>query len=251
MTDDVLLRSDEAGIATLTLNRPEVLNALSMEVFVALDREIKAIAAAEDQIHCVILRGSGRSFCAGADLKQVKERLAQGQQTEASVYFKADVINALAALPQPVIGAVHGHCYTGGMELVLACDIIYAADNTRFADTHAKIGGRAAWGLAQRLPRRVGIAAAKEMMFSAREIKIEDALRIGLVNRVVPADQLDAEARKLAEDITRHPFSVLKWVKHVVDGGAGLPLDEAIAWERTQRGGGSREIAARLKDTKW
>lgn len=250
MSSDVLLRSDADGVRTLTLNRPDALNALSVELFEALDREIKTLSAAGDDVRCVIIRGAGRSFCAGADLREVKERLAAGRQSAEHVYYKADIIRALEALPLPVIAAVQGHCYTGGLELALASDIIYAASNVRFADTHAKIGGRAAWGLPQRLSRRVGLSAAKEIMFSARPLNADDALRIGLVNRIVAPEELDTEAMKLAQEIAANAASVVTWLKAVVNDGAGLPLDEALAWERTQRGA-SRDVSARLKDTKW
>jgi enoyl-CoA hydratase len=236
MANDELLRTDRDGVATLTLNRPEAMNALTGEMFEALAEAVTSIAAAPDEVRCVILRGAGGSFCAGSDVKQLKERIAKGLQTDAVTYAKADVITALAALPQPVLGAVQGRCYTGGMELILACDIIYAADDTRFADTHAKIGGRAGWGLPQRLARRVGAAAAKEIMFTSTPFSAEDALRIGLVNRVVPAAELVDAVEALAADIVRNPPSSVNWLKRVVDEGAALPLDEALAWERTQRG---------------
>lgn len=112
---DLVLRSDDEGLTTLTLNRPEALNALSPAMFVELREHIDAIGAQQDEIGCVILNGAGRSFSAGNDLKAI-----QAGERAPSPYFQAETLEAIEGLPQPVIAAVHGHCYTGSLELVLA-----------------------------------------------------------------------------------------------------------------------------------
>lgn len=237
-------RHDEGGVATLTLNRPDVLNALSMQSFRELREHVDAIADAGDAVGCVILRGAGRSFCAGADLKAFKQR--QPGDPDPTPFNRA-TLSALAALPQPVIAAVHGHCMTGGLELALAADIIFAADNTRLSDTHQKWGLHAGWGLTQRLPRRIGPAMAKEMMLSGREITLEEALRVGLVNRVLPLDQLMDEARALATQIAGHPRGVTRWVKKMIDGGRDLPLADALAYETQHNPGRNADLESRLQ----
>jgi len=237
-------RYDEGGVATLTLNRPDVLNALSAQSFRELRAHADAIAAAGDEIGCVILRGAGRSFCAGADLKAFKHRQPGDPDPTP---FNRETLSTLAALSQPVIAAVHGHCMTGGLELALTADIIMAADNTRLSDTHQKWGLHAGWGLTQRLPRRIGAAMAKEMMLSGRELTLDEALRVGLVNRVVPLNRLMEEAQALAAQIAAHPRGVTRWVKKMIDGGLDLPLAAALAYETSHNPGRNADLEARLQ----
>ena len=236
-------RNDDAGVATLTLNRPEVLNALSAASFRALRAHIDDIAGQTDSIGCVVLRGAGRSFCAGADLKAFKERRPADPDPTP---FNRATLCALSALPQPVIAAVHGHCMTGGLELALCADFIVAAETTRFADTHQKWGLHAGWGLTQRLPRAVGSAMAKEMMFSGRDVLADEALRIGLVNRVVPQETLYAEAQLLAERIAGHPRAVARWVKRMIDGGRDMSLADALQYEEAENPGRNADLEQRL-----
>ena len=236
-------RKDDAGVATLTLNRPEVLNALSAASFRELREHVDAIAAQIAEIGCVVLRGAGRSFCAGADLKALKGRSLTDPDPTA---FNRATIAALAELPQPLIVAVHGHCMTGGLELALTGDIVIAADDTRFADSHQKWGLHAGWGLTQRLPRRIGSAMAKEMMFSGREVLADEALRIGLINRVVPAAQLRTEVQGFAAQIAAHPHGVTRWVKAMIDGGLDLPLADALTMEIEQNPGRNMDLEERL-----
>ncbi|WP_175907673.1 MULTISPECIES: enoyl-CoA hydratase/isomerase family protein [Burkholderia] len=237
-------RQDEGGVATLTLNRPEVLNALSAQSFRELRSHVDAIAAAGDGIGCVVLRGAGRAFCAGADLKAFKQRRPGDSDPTP---FNRETLSALAALPQPVIAAVHGHCMTGGLELALAADIIIGADNTRLSDSHQRWGLHAGWGLTQRLSRRIGPAMAKEMMLSGRELTLDEALRLGLLNRVVPLDRLTEEAQALAAQIAVHPRDVTRWVKKMIDGGIDLPLVDALAYEVRHNPGRNADLEDRLQ----
>jgi enoyl-CoA hydratase len=235
-------RQDENAIATLTLNRPEALNALSTELFEELRAHIDALAA-DEAVACVIVRGAGRSFCAGADLKALKTGRAPGSKPTT---FKRDTVAALEALPQPVIAAVHGHCFTGGLELALAADVIVAAQNTRFADTHAKWGLHAGWGMSARLPRRIGIPAAKRMMFSAREVNAEEALRLGLADLLVPDDRLGEETRALATAMAANSSQVLRWLKRTLAQNATMSLADALEYERTSNPGMTADAAARV-----
>lgn len=243
MSSSLVTRQDADGVATLTLNRPEVLNAISAATFVELRAHIDAISSQLDLVGCVVLRGEGRSFCAGADLKAFKDRKPTDPDPTP---FNRATMTALADLPQPVIAAVHGHCMTGGLELALTSDIIIAAENTRFADTHQKWGLHAGWGLTQRLPRRIGGSMAKEMMFSGREVLADEALRIGLANRVVPLDRLQEEAHALAAQIAGHPRGVARWVKSTIDAGLEMSLENGLALEIETNPGRNTDLEERL-----
>ena len=124
-----------------------------------------------------------------------------------SRHFQAETLDAIEQLPQPVIAAVQGHCYTGSLELALACDLMVAAENAKFADTHGKWGMSPTWGMSQRLPRRIGLLAAKEMMFSGRIVSGTEAAAIGLANRCVPDDRLLDTAIEMARGFSRTPGS--------------------------------------------
>ena len=140
MTEPLVIRRDDGGITTLTLNRPDKLNALTPALFVELRGHLDALRDRDD-ISCVILRGAGRSFCAGHDLPAI----ASGERAP-SRHFEPETIDALEALPMPTIAQVHGHCFTGGLELALACDLIVAAESTRLGDTHGQWGLVPIWG---------------------------------------------------------------------------------------------------------
>ena len=130
-----------------------------------------------------------------------------------------------------MIGAINGFCMTGGLELALSCDLLYASENAVFADTHAKVGLMPTWGMCQRLPRLIGNGRAKEMSLSGRKIDAPTALAWGLVNRVFPPDQLLAETLKLANEITRNNQTSVIGMKGLIDKGTNLPLEEALAYE--------------------
>ena len=143
----LVLRQDHGGLATLTLNRPEKMNALTVQMFLELHEHVAALEQQTDTIGAVLLRGAGRCFSAGNDLHDI----AAGQPLPMP-YLQARTIDRLANLPQPVITAVHGHCYTGALELALAGDLIVTSATARFADTHAKWALTPLWGMSQRLP---------------------------------------------------------------------------------------------------
>ncbi len=161
---ELVLREDKDGLCTLTLNRPEKLNALNHDVFKALAAQIENIEAHPASVGCVVLRGAGRSFCAGHDLDDI----SGGREGHHVAQFESRTIERLSNLPMPVVCVVQGHCLTGGLELALGGDIIIAAETAKFADTHGKWDLVPVWGISQRLPRRVGVARAMEMMFTSR-----------------------------------------------------------------------------------
>lgn len=240
--NELVLREDAGGVAYLTLNRPEQLNALSPSLFVELRKHIEDIASTPDSIGCVILRGAGRSFSAGNDIKAI-----QSGDRAPSAHFQAETIDALQSLPQPVIAAVKGHCYTGALELALGCDFIVAAESARFADTHGKWSMTPTWGMSQRLPRRIGAARAKQMMFTGTPVSGAEAVSLGLANVCVPDDELDATVAAMAATIVANSWHTLRADKSLVNEGQAYALREGLAYERRTSPGAGPDMAERLK----
>jgi enoyl-CoA hydratase/carnithine racemase len=237
---ELVIRRDDDGVAVLSLNRPEVLNALSPALFVQLRAHVDALAA-DESIGVVVLRGEGRSFSAGNDLKAM-----QAGERPPYRHHQAETIDAIEALPQPVVGAVRGHCFTGGLELLLACDVIVAADDARIADTHGRWGMAPTWGMTQRLPRRVGEYRAREMMFTGREVSGTEAAAIGLANRSVPADEVDDAATAIARQMAGQSWWTLRAEKQLLAATRDLPASEGIAYEREHSPGAGPDMAERI-----
>ena len=238
----LVLREDSNGVAILTLNRPEQLNSLSPSLFVELRAHIDAIAAEADTVGCVVLRGAGRSFSAGNDIKAI-----QAGDRAPSAHHQAETIDAIEKLPQPVIAAVQGHCYTGALELALGCDFIIAAESARFADTHGKWSMTPTWGMSQRLPRRIGAARAKQMMFSGTPVSGQEAVALGLANQCVPDAELERVVGDLAHAIVANSWHTLRADKQLVNEGQEFSLREGLAYERRTSPGAGPDMAERLK----
>lgn len=218
-------RSDE-GFATLTLDRPEKLNTLSNE----LRREmVAAIASLESEpnVRVLILTGSGRAFSAGMDLDEwaVTTELAAGA-------YDNDPVKALRSFSGPVIGAINGLAVTGGFEMALACDLLVASTNARFADTHAHVGLLPGWGGSVRMARLIGLNRAKELALTGRFLAADEALSWGLVNHLVAPDELIPKAEELARDMAAAVPGTLNDYKRLLDDESNLALDEALALER-------------------
>jgi enoyl-CoA hydratase len=243
MADDPLvLRSDRDGVATLTLNRPDKLNALTPGSFVALRAHIDAIAD-DDAVHCVVLTGAGRSFCAGHDLGSIS-----AAERAPSKHFEPETVDALEQLPQPTIAKIHGHCFTGGLELALACDLLVAADSTKLGDTHGQWGLVPVWGMSVRLPERVGRSTAKQLMFTSRRIDGPTAAGIGLVDRSVPADELDAIVDSLAAEILRNSPGTNRRVKKLIAAHDDRTRSEALQYERELPFGVPEDMRERMSN---
>lgn len=238
---DLVLRSDADGVATLTLNRPEALNALSPSLFVELRAHLDAIAAATDTIGCVVLRGAGRCFSAGNDVKAI-----QAGERATSSHFQAETLDAIEALAQPMIAQVHGYCFTGALEVVLACDLCIAGESARFADTHGRWSMTPTWGMSQRLPRRIGVLRAKKLMFTGQPIDASEAAAIGLVNHCVPDAELDSAVAALASTIVANSWFTLRADKRLVNEGQRYTLAEGLAYERRTSPGAGPDMAQRL-----
>lgn len=237
--NELVLRTDEGGIATLTLNRPEKRNALNLALWAELDAHVDAIAAAGEAIGVVVLRANGPAFCAGNDLKE--------RGTEAPrKHYQGSIVTKLAELPQPLIVAVQGGCFTGGLELALAGDIIVAGESARFADTHGKFGLVPIWGMSQRLPRRVGEAKAREMSFTGLPVSGAEAARIGLANHCVADGELDAVVRRLAEAIAGQSRHSVFAYKKLYREQADLPLGAGLAHEVFASAGVAPDFAERV-----
>ena len=212
----LVLRENHGGIAVLTLNRPEKLNALSKELIESLDEHVEALARESKTIGLVILRGAGGNFSAGHDMNEV---LAQ-VKAHAKPHYYVEVIDKVANLPQPVIAAVQGHCSTGALELALAADLIAATESAQFCDAYARWGLTPIWGLSLRLPHRIGTAKAAEMMFTCRTYSGREAHDMHLVNFCWPEQQFEAELAALAADILAN-----SWYSNQVDKRALLESD--------------------------
>ncbi len=238
---ELVLRSDEDGITTLTFNRPEALNALSPALFVELRSHLEGISRQIDDVGCVVLRGSGRSFSAGNDL-----RAMQAGEKAPTPYFQAETLELIEAMPQPVIAAVHGHCYTGSLELALACDLLVAAESARFADTHGKWALTPTWGMTQRLPRRIGPLKAKELMFTGRVVSGLEAAEIGLANVCVPDEDFDSTVRNLALEMVKNSWHTLRADKRLINEGQRYTLAEGLLFERTTSPGPGPDMEERL-----
>lgn len=217
MTDsgnDALLSERVDGVLTLTLNRPDALNALRPEMLVGLGQEIRA-ADADDQVSVVVLRGAGRAFSAGVDLKVLQGISAEaGKIGDVFDAPAADVAQAMRESSKPIIARVHGACFTGALEIALHCDFIYASTETRFGDTHTRFGLRPTWGMSQTLSRAVGIRRAKELSYSGVTFSAAEARAWGLVNQVFEDEErLDAALAQLCSRIAANSASAVAAMK--------------------------------------
>lgn len=224
MSENRIIREDAGGLCTLTLSRPDKLNALDTAAFEALDAHCAALERQTDSIGCVVLRGSGRGFCAGADLGKIGTAPIDPR-------FKPGVIDRLSRLPQPVIAAVHGVCFTGGLELALACDFIVADLTAKFADTHGKFGLVGAWGMGQRLSRRIGVPGAKMMMMTSVGVSAEEANEIGLVNMLAKIGDLDRMVAAFAAEILANSWHTNFAAKRMLRETEGMSVSDALAHE--------------------
>ncbi len=237
----LVLLEKRDGYAVVTLNRPDEMNALSRELraqFVQVFEE----CTANDNIRVIILTGSGRAFCAGFDLKELGSEQSENAAEE--------VNNALAwamdAFDGPIIGAINGHAITGGFEMALACDVLIASENARFADTHARVGILPGWGLSQKLPRLIGLSRAREISFTGAPVSARQAYEWGLVNHVYPADQLLDKAVEMAENMCGCVPHILRQYKSLIAEGYSMPYKEALVWEEAQAIESARQASAAI-----
>jgi enoyl-CoA hydratase len=226
----MLLIEKAEGVATVTLNRPEAMNAMSKALRAALAQAFADLDR-DDEVRAVILTGAGeRAFTAGLDLKELGSD-PDGMSAANATTPAANPVLAIEQCRKPVIGAINGVAITGGFEVALACDILIASSTARFADTHARVGITPGWGLSQKLSRRIGLYRAKELSFSGNFLDAQTALAWGLVNHVVAPDELMAAARKLAGEIATIPVEMLVFYKRLIDDGFATTLEQGLAIE--------------------
>jgi enoyl-CoA hydratase len=242
MSDDLVLREERGGCCALTLNRPQKLNALNFAVFKALDARLDHIEKNVASVGCVVLRGAGRSFCAGHDLDDI----GGGSEGRDVANFETRTIERLSNLPQPVIVVVQGHCLTGGLELALGGDIIIAAESAKFADTHGKWDLVPVWGLSQRLPRRIGRAKALEMSFTSRTYSGREAANMGLANICVADAELDATVAAFVKDVLANSWRSNRAIKALIDDTDGMNVKAGLAHELHRSIGRGTEMGERL-----
>jgi enoyl-CoA hydratase len=226
MSEPVLRVETQRGVATVALNRPNALNALSRELRAEIARAFRRLAA-DGETRVIILTGSGRAFCAGLDLKEISGEV----EASGDGFADREMLTSIADFEGPIIGAINGFAITGGFELALACDLLIASSDARFADTHARVGIMPGWGLSQKLSRLIGIHRAKELSFTGNYLSAEQAEAWGLVNRVVAPDELLACCRSLAEDMLSCVPDVLRGYKQVIDSGFAGGLSEGLEME--------------------
>jgi enoyl-CoA hydratase len=218
------------GIATITLNRPEALNAFNKEV---ADEVLQAVddIKADENVRVVVLTGAGeKAFSAGADIKAMKGMNAL-KARELSLMGER-LCNAFENLEKPVVAALNGYALGGGLEVAMACDLRIASENARMGQREVNIGLIPGWGGTQRLTRLIGRTKAKELVFTGRMIGAKTAERLGIVNMVVPADKFKEAVRQLATELASKAPVALKVAKAVINKGADMSLDAAIALER-------------------
>lgn len=224
-----ILLEKKGNVAIATIDRPKALNALNSEVLNDLNTLVDTVNA-DPEIRVLILTGSGeKAFVAGADIGEMSSL----SKAEGEAFGKKgnDVFRRIETLPIPVIAAVNGYALGGGCELSMACDIRIASDTAVFGQPETGLGITPGFGGTQRLARLIGPGMAKQLIYSARNIKADEALRIGLVNAVYPAEELMAAAEKLAETIARNAPIAVRACKQAINEGLEQPMDEAIVLE--------------------
>jgi enoyl-CoA hydratase len=233
---DVLIDTRD-GVRTITLHRPDKRNALTRAMRDELIRLAAAIDA-DDEVAAVVLTGADPAFSAGVDLGEIASGLAADAvpgtlpaAERAAAVAGGNPGAALRAVRTPVIAAVNGACFTGALEIALSCDVIVASERATFGDTHARFGILPLWGMSALLPERVGTARARDLSLTGRTVAADEALGIGLVEHVVPHEELLPFALALAADIVSADRTAVLGMQDLYDHGTGRPLDDRLAAE--------------------
>ena len=226
MTEPLVLIADHDAVRLLTLNRPKARNALSRDLIRATYAALTE-ADAEESVRAVVLTGADPAFCAGVDLKEA--------QRDGLKYFQEfrsqSCIAAVAKMRTPIVGAINGATFTGGLEMALGCDFLVASERAVFADTHARVGILPAGGMTARLPQVVGLAMARRLSMTGEVVDAARAERIGLVTEVVSHERLIDRALELAGQIAEVPGPVMLGLKEIYTTGAAAVIDPALAAE--------------------
>jgi 2-(1,2-epoxy-1,2-dihydrophenyl)acetyl-CoA isomerase len=217
MTDEQPILLDVAdGVATVTLNRPDALNALNTELKARFE-EIVVELRDRDDVRAVLITGAGRAFCAGGDLKDMQTDKTPAGERRRMQRILTTILLPLTKLEKPVVSAVNGHCHGAGVSIAIAADVTIAAESAVFSLAFSRVGLVPDWGALFLLPRRVGITRAKELVFTARRFGAAEALELGLVSQVVPDAELLTTAKELATRLAQGPTIVLGMSKRLLD----------------------------------
>ena len=230
MSADCLQCTVSAGHARVTLNRPDALNALNGELVRRLAETFAALRS-DPQVRVVSLRGAGPSFCAGADLKGFLGILDDAPALTAYIRSVRDTFTQIETFPHPVLAVVHGFVLAGGLELLLSCDLAIAAEDAVLGDQHINFGLLPGGGASQRLPRVLGMRKAKELMYLGSRVSGAEAAQLGLVNRALPAAQLEAVAEEWARTLCEKSPTALRSMKELIHGSDTVPLPAGLALE--------------------
>lgn len=233
------------GVAVVTLNRPEAMNALSKALRAALQDAFVALGA-DPEVRVIVLTGAGeRAFTAGLDLKELStDPLGMGAAN--AVDPAQNPARAVLACPKPIIGAINGVAITGGFEVALACDVLICSTNARFADTHARVGITPGWGLSQKLSRCIGPYRAKELSLTGNFLDAAKAYEWGLVNRVVAPDELMPAALQLAAQMADIEADMLVTYKAMIDDGYALAMGDGLELEHARSVVHNREVTPEM-----
>jgi enoyl-CoA hydratase len=224
----------ENNIAVLSINRPKALNALNYDTLTDIKTAVKALSK-DDEVGIVIITGSGeKAFVAGADIKEMKDMTPL--EARRFMLYGQSVFNIIGNLPKPTIAAVNGFALGGGTELALSCDMIIASEKAKFGLPEVTLGIHPGFGGTQRLPRLIGSAKAKELIFTGKMIDASEAQTIGLVNKVVPPEKLQEEAKTLAAEILKNGQVAIRLVKSAINAGLDTTLEKGLAYEAETQG---------------
>ncbi|MFV0525598.1 MAG: enoyl-CoA hydratase/isomerase family protein [Acidimicrobiales bacterium] len=227
----LVLPADAGPVRTLTLNRPDALNALTPALLEELGDAL-ALAADDGSVRVVVVTGTGRAFSAGVDLKALAEAPVDGGDVSDSLNAPARrVTDLLSTMPKTTIAKVNGFCFTGALELALACDLMVCADDAKMGDTHAKFGLRPTWGMSARLAAAVGITRARELSFTGRTFLGHEAAVIGLAAASVPAGELDATVAEMAGLIAANSADSIAAYKDLYRHQQDLGLADGLGFE--------------------
>ena len=224
MAYESIIFEREENIAILTFNRPDARNAVNNQVRAEFTAAIAEVEA-DDDIKVMILTGSGKAFASGVDIKEFN------QTTPYHAHNLFRLGERVEKLPKPVIAAVNGFCLGGGNEIALGCDIIIASERAKFGQPELNIGVIPGGGATQRLPRMIGVCRAKELIFTSDIITAEEALKLGMINRVVPEDQLMPTAKEIAKKIATKSPAALKLAKQAINYGMQTSLEAGLKYE--------------------
>ena len=218
-------------VGIIELNRPEKYNCLSLAVHAALAGALQRFEAPGSGIRVILLRARGKHFCTGADLDEVNALRADRARLADFIHRGHEALKAMEAGDLPIVAAVNGLCLAGGLELMLACDVVFAAGDARFGDQHAEFGLVPGWGGSQRLPRLIGPRRALDLFFSARWVDAETALRFGLVNHVVDPERLHPAALEYCQTLAQRSRGGIAAMKRLARRGLDMELDAALRFE--------------------